>query len=56
MEDVIGRTLSLFAMDKSSEGKVTPMCLLSLIDPKASWFSKWMVRGGRCGISGDVFR
>ena len=41
MHDVIDKTLVLLSVNKSNE--VSAIHLLSIVDPKATWFNKWMV-------------
>ncbi len=47
VEEVIDSTLALLAINHNvsveSAGYITPMHLLALTDPKANWFTKWMV-------------
>ena len=46
LEEVLDTTLSLLAVHYTSAGggHVTPVHFLALVDSRAIWFSKWMVR------------
>lgn len=45
MEKVIDNMLGLLSVQHhASQGRLTPMHFIAVVDPHARWFIKWMVR------------
>ena len=50
VEDILESSISLLSLGNhyfglsSFNGIISPLHYLALLDPKASWFKKWMVR------------
>ena len=46
VDAILKNTIELYAIDSStsSETHLSPLHIVALIDTKAGWFSKWMVR------------
>ena len=58
VEEIVGYTIALLSLSYHNPALLGPVHFTAVLDPKASWFRKWMVReggreGGREGESKD---
>ena len=47
VEEIVEHTITLLSLSYQTPNLLGPISFITLLDPKASWFRKWMVRLGR---------
>lgn len=47
LEEIVEHTITLLSLSYQTPNLLGPISFITLLDPKASWFRKWMVRLGR---------
>jgi len=51
VDEIVSSAFSLLSLSYSNPSLLGPAHFLALLDPKASWFRKWMVRVCTCRLT-----